>query len=151
MEKGPVSLNLVARVKAHPMYDSRPMVKELLESIMAAQPEKIQRETSKLVQQQSQDVARKQVQQKGGFDAAKVAGAAATKRADKLARSGLGERPWVSVEVGFDPEEESEVEIGHQQSVASNATEVTVQAPESNKMSLLVRREEEIFLAEGRV
>ncbi|KIH60808.1 hypothetical protein ANCDUO_08929 [Ancylostoma duodenale] len=54
MEKGPVSLNLVARVKAHPMYDSRPMVKELLESIMAAQPEKIQRETSKLVQQQSQ-------------------------------------------------------------------------------------------------
>ncbi|EPB66320.1 hypothetical protein ANCCEY_14589, partial [Ancylostoma ceylanicum] len=129
MEKGPVSLNLVARVKAHPMYDSRPMVKELLESIMAAQPEKIQRETSKLVQQQSQDVARKQqVQQKGGFDATKVAGAAATKRAEKMARTGLGERPWVSVEVGFDPEEESEVEVGHQQSVASTATEVTVQS-----------------------
>ncbi|VDM79497.1 unnamed protein product, partial [Strongylus vulgaris] len=54
MEKGPVSLNLVARVKAHPMYDSRPMVKELLESIMAAQSEQIQRETKKLVQQQSQ-------------------------------------------------------------------------------------------------
>ncbi|KAK6752737.1 hypothetical protein RB195_003882 [Necator americanus] len=127
MEKGPVSLNLVARVKAHPMYDSRPMVKELLESIMAAQPEKIQRETSKLVQQQSQDVARKQ--QKGGLDATKgTATVTATKRAEKLARAVLAERPWVSVEVGFDPEEESEVELGHQQSIASNATEVTVQS-----------------------
>uniref|UniRef100_A0A0N4W316 Protein kinase domain-containing protein n=1 Tax=Haemonchus placei TaxID=6290 RepID=A0A0N4W316_HAEPC len=54
MEKGPVSLNLVARIKAHPMYDARPMVKELLESIIAAQPENVQRETSKLVQQRSQ-------------------------------------------------------------------------------------------------
>uniref|UniRef100_A0A1I7WHA4 Uncharacterized protein n=1 Tax=Heterorhabditis bacteriophora TaxID=37862 RepID=A0A1I7WHA4_HETBA len=34
MEKGPVSLNLVARIKAHPLYDTRPMVKELLESII---------------------------------------------------------------------------------------------------------------------
>ena len=34
MEKGPVSLNLVARIKAHLMYNVRPMVKELLESII---------------------------------------------------------------------------------------------------------------------
>uniref|UniRef100_A0A0K0DCS3 Transcription-repair coupling factor n=1 Tax=Angiostrongylus cantonensis TaxID=6313 RepID=A0A0K0DCS3_ANGCA len=54
MEKGPVSLNLVARIKAHPMYDVRPMVKELLESIIAAQPESVQKQTSRLIQQQSQ-------------------------------------------------------------------------------------------------
>ncbi|KAK6011576.1 hypothetical protein OSTOST_23332, partial [Ostertagia ostertagi] len=101
MEKGPVSLNLVARIKAHPMYDARPMVKELLESIIgsssadppaeslngsisaAQQPEQVQRETSKLVQQRSQ--------------------------------------------VGFDPDEESELEASHQLSVASAATDVTVQ------------------------
>ncbi|GMT25959.1 hypothetical protein PFISCL1PPCAC_17256, partial [Pristionchus fissidentatus] len=51
MEKGPVSLNLVARIKAHPMYDSRPMVKELLESILAGQPETIQKQTSKIIEQ----------------------------------------------------------------------------------------------------
>ncbi|KHJ93752.1 hypothetical protein OESDEN_06331 [Oesophagostomum dentatum] len=129
MEKGPVNLNLVARIKAHPMYDARPMVKELLESIMAAQSEKIQRETSKLVQQQSQDVSRKQqVQQKASVEATKPAAAAPpAKRPEKLARSALGERPWVSVEVGFEQEEESDLEANHQQSVASNATEVTVQ------------------------
>lgn len=27
MEKGPVNLHLVARIKAHPLYDARPMVK----------------------------------------------------------------------------------------------------------------------------
>ncbi|PIO54490.1 hypothetical protein TELCIR_24146, partial [Teladorsagia circumcincta] len=83
MEKGPVSLNLVARIKAHPMYDARPMVKELLESIIAAQPEQVQRETSKLVQQRSQ--------------------------------------------VGFDPDEEADLEASHQMSIASAATDVTVQ------------------------
>ncbi|WKY06721.1 hypothetical protein Q1695_006699 [Nippostrongylus brasiliensis] len=128
MEKGPVSLNLVARIKAHPMYDSRPMVKELLESIMdslvaATQPEQVQRETTKLVQQQSQEVARKNQQKIGAFEPKPVA----TKPPEKATRQILEERPWHSVEVGFDPDEESEVEAGHQQSVASAATEVTVQ------------------------
>lgn len=54
MEKGPVSMTLVARIKAHPFYDSRPMVKELLESIIAAQPPSVQKQASKLIQQQSQ-------------------------------------------------------------------------------------------------
>lgn len=47
MEKGPVSLNLVSRIKAHPLYDVRPMVKELLESIMATQSETVQKQTIK--------------------------------------------------------------------------------------------------------
>ncbi|PIO74473.1 kinase domain protein [Teladorsagia circumcincta] len=123
MEKGPVSLNLVARIKAHPMYDARPMVKELLESIIAAQPEQVQRETSKLVQQRSQEVARKN-QQRAAFDVSKVS---APKRPDKLSRAGYGERPWHSVEVGFDPDEEADLEASHQMSVASAATDVTVQ------------------------
>lgn len=69
MEKGPVNLNIIARIKAHPLYDTRPMVKvsrlsayklkhpliqELLESIIAAQPEPVQQQTSRVVEQQSQ-------------------------------------------------------------------------------------------------
>lgn len=54
MEKGPVSMNMVARIKAHPMYDQRPMVKELLESIIAAQPPSVQKEASKIIHQQQQ-------------------------------------------------------------------------------------------------
>uniref|UniRef100_A0AC35U8B5 Protein kinase domain-containing protein n=1 Tax=Rhabditophanes sp. KR3021 TaxID=114890 RepID=A0AC35U8B5_9BILA len=61
MEKGPVSLNTVARIKAHPHYDQRPMVKELLESIIAAQPAAVQKQASKIIQQQSQDIIRKQI------------------------------------------------------------------------------------------
>lgn len=54
MDKGPVSINLVARIQAHPLYDERPEVKELLESIISAQPVSVQKEASKLIQQQSQ-------------------------------------------------------------------------------------------------
>lgn len=54
MDKGPVSMNLVARVKAHSCYNQRPMVKELLESIISAQPASVQKEASKIIQQQSQ-------------------------------------------------------------------------------------------------
>lgn len=54
MDKGPVSMNLVARVKAHTFYNQRPMVKELLESIISAQPASVQKEASKIIQQQSQ-------------------------------------------------------------------------------------------------
>lgn len=60
MEKGPVSLNLVARIKAHPLYDARPMVKELLESIMASQPETIQKQTSKIIQAHQEHVSCRQ-------------------------------------------------------------------------------------------
>ncbi len=54
MESGPVSLNLITRVKAHPLYEHRPMVSELLESIIAAQPPSVQKQASKIIQQQSQ-------------------------------------------------------------------------------------------------
>lgn len=53
MERGPVSINLIARIKAHPFYDTRPEVKELLESIIAAQPADVQKQASRLIQQQS--------------------------------------------------------------------------------------------------
>uniref|UniRef100_A0A183BT80 Protein kinase domain-containing protein n=1 Tax=Globodera pallida TaxID=36090 RepID=A0A183BT80_GLOPA len=56
MERGPVSINLIARIKAHPFYDARPEVKELLESIIAAQPADVQKQTSKLIQQQSKQM-----------------------------------------------------------------------------------------------
>jgi hypothetical protein len=49
MDQGPVNLVLVARIKAHPMYDQRPMVKELLESIIAAQPAAVRKEASKVI------------------------------------------------------------------------------------------------------
>jgi hypothetical protein len=52
MEKGQVSMNLIGRIKAHPFYDQRPMVKELLESIISAQPPSVQKEASKIIQQQ---------------------------------------------------------------------------------------------------
>uniref|UniRef100_A0A915CUX8 Aurora kinase n=1 Tax=Ditylenchus dipsaci TaxID=166011 RepID=A0A915CUX8_9BILA len=66
MDKGQVSMNLVARVKAHPFYDERPMVKELLESIISAQPASVQKEASKIIQQQqkSQDTLRRQTSSK---------------------------------------------------------------------------------------
>jgi hypothetical protein len=47
MDKGPVSINLIGRIRAHPMYDQRPMVKELLESIIGAQPAAVRKEASK--------------------------------------------------------------------------------------------------------
>jgi len=56
MEKGPVSLNLIANIRAHPFYDERPEVKELLETIIAAQPVEIQRKASKITKQKSKDV-----------------------------------------------------------------------------------------------
>ncbi|KAL3090083.1 hypothetical protein niasHS_006535 [Heterodera schachtii] len=59
MERGPVSINLIARIKAHPFYDERPEVKELLESIIAAQPDEVQKQTSKLIQQQSKQICNK--------------------------------------------------------------------------------------------
>ncbi|KAL3068482.1 hypothetical protein niasHT_030773 [Heterodera trifolii] len=59
MERGPVSINLIARIKAHPFYDERPEVKELLESIIAAQPDEVQKQTSKLIQQQSKQMCNK--------------------------------------------------------------------------------------------
>ncbi|GMS96817.1 hypothetical protein PENTCL1PPCAC_18992, partial [Pristionchus entomophagus] len=98
MEKGPVSLNLVARIKAHPMYDSRPMVKELLESILAGQPETIQKQTSRILEQatsqetmrSTESLAKKEEGGKGG----------------KGKRNKMEDRKWHSVEVGFENEGE---------------------------------------------
>ncbi|VDN06706.1 unnamed protein product [Thelazia callipaeda] len=60
IEKGSVSMTLVARIKSNPLYDSRPMVKELLESIIAAQPTSIQKQASKLILQKSQELIKRQ-------------------------------------------------------------------------------------------
>ncbi|CAJ0931157.1 unnamed protein product, partial [Mesorhabditis belari] len=92
MEKGPVSLNLVARIKAHPLYDVRPMVKELLESIMATQSETVQIQTSKIAAQKSQDVV------SGSSSPLK----SPVKKEAPKTKGNLEQRPWNSVEVGFD-------------------------------------------------
>ncbi|KJH48301.1 kinase domain protein [Dictyocaulus viviparus] len=94
MENGPVSLNLIARIKAHPMYEVRPMVKELLESIITAQPENVQKQTSKIIQQQSQELIRKTTQLQNCEARTSTFG----NRAEKFSESGFGERPWHSVE-----------------------------------------------------
>uniref|UniRef100_A0A8R1DFQ6 Protein kinase domain-containing protein n=1 Tax=Caenorhabditis japonica TaxID=281687 RepID=A0A8R1DFQ6_CAEJA len=123
MEKGPVNLNIIARIKAHPLYETRPMVKELLESIIAAQPEPVQKQTSKVIEQQSQTfsrqntLTRKKKEKEQQPDDVPAAPTPSRK---------MKERPWHSVEVGFDPEDETEHDH-MQESIASNATEVTVQ------------------------
>ncbi|CAI4231887.1 unnamed protein product [Auanema sp. JU1783] len=131
MDKGPVSLNLVARIKAHPLYDSRPMVKELLESIIAAQPPAVQRHASKIIEQQSQDGVRKtSVGNSTGTlpkKDTKNQQAPTSQRRSEATKKAMGERPWHSVEVGFEQDDESELEDAMVQSVRSTATEVTVQ------------------------
>uniref|UniRef100_A0A1I7V0H0 Protein kinase domain-containing protein n=1 Tax=Caenorhabditis tropicalis TaxID=1561998 RepID=A0A1I7V0H0_9PELO len=123
MEKGPVNLNIIARIKAHPLYDTRPMVKELLESIIAAQPEPVQKQTSKVVEQQSQTFSRQNtLTRKKKEEAVPEEEIPAVPSPPRK----MKERPWHSVEVGFDPDEEAEHDR-MQESIASNATEVTVQ------------------------
>uniref|UniRef100_A0AC35G5Y9 Protein kinase domain-containing protein n=1 Tax=Panagrolaimus sp. PS1159 TaxID=55785 RepID=A0AC35G5Y9_9BILA len=145
MEKGPVSMNLVARVKAHPFYDQRPMVKELLESIIAAQPKSVQKQASKIIQQQSQDIVRRQISNHniagdkklpdivpaspksppqpapptiGGKISNNTAAAALKSKYQvqelpikvdlkSIHKPLLEERPWHSVEVGFETDEDS--------------------------------------------
>ncbi|CAJ0579938.1 unnamed protein product, partial [Mesorhabditis spiculigera] len=80
MEKGPVSLNMVTRIKAHPLYDHRPMVKELLESIIATQPHSV---AEKIAHQPTSPVKPKPTTSASG-------------------KKKLQTRPWNSVEVGFD-------------------------------------------------
>ncbi|VIO86020.1 conserved hypothetical protein [Brugia malayi] len=160
MEKGPVSMTLVARIKAHPFYDSRPMVKELLESIIAAQPPSVQKQASKLIQQQSQELIKRQTV--GGTTTSigggmvGITGRRSSKTYDigtttspvkmdekritgKYQSNGIaqrngqmknfGERPWHSVEVGFDPDEDVEHNVGTPQSFSHNdeLTEESVQ------------------------
>ncbi|VDK87895.1 unnamed protein product, partial [Litomosoides sigmodontis] len=166
MERGPVNITLVARIKAHPCYDSRPMVKELLESIIAAQPQSVQKQASKLIQQQSQELIKRQlstgtttgvieaaaapssiagtvVEMTGrrnskAYEIAKIdekrlAGnyqaSGATQQCNGQMRN-FGERPWHSVEVGFDPDEDVECKVEASQSLSNNndeAAEITVQ------------------------
>ncbi|PIC34028.1 hypothetical protein B9Z55_013800 [Caenorhabditis nigoni] len=122
MEKGPVNLNIIGRIKAHPLYDTRPMVKELLESIIAAQPEPVQKQTSKVVEQQTfsrqNTLTRKKKEDPVEEEEIPAVPSPPTRK--------MKERPWHSVEVGFDPDEEAEHDR-MQESIASNATEVTVQ------------------------
>ncbi|CAO4373796.1 unnamed protein product [Caenorhabditis nigoni] len=122
MEKGPVNLNIIGRIKAHPLYDTRPMVKELLESIIAAQPEPVQKQTSKVVEQQTfsrqNTLIRKKKEDPVEEEEIPAVPSPPTRK--------MKERPWHSVEVGFDPDEEAEHDR-MQESIASNATEVTVQ------------------------
>uniref|UniRef100_A0A158Q8Y4 Protein kinase domain-containing protein n=1 Tax=Elaeophora elaphi TaxID=1147741 RepID=A0A158Q8Y4_9BILA len=166
MEKGPVSMTLVARIKAHPFYDSRPMVKELLESIIAAQPPSVQKQASKLIQQQSQELIKRQTAGAVAAAAAVTTGAtgggpiritgkqgskvydgapASPVKADEKRVTGkhqptgasqrngqtktFGERKWHSVEVGFDPDEDTEHNAGTPQSFSHNdeVTEETLQ------------------------
>ncbi|CAL2040285.1 unnamed protein product [Caenorhabditis brenneri] len=122
MEKGPVNLNIIARIKAHPLYDTRPMVKELLESIIAAQPEPVQQKTSKVVEQQSQTFSRQNTLTRKKKEEPVPEEIPAVPSPPRK----MKERPWHSVEVGFDPDEEAEHDR-MQESIASNATEVTVQ------------------------
>ncbi|UMM28306.1 hypothetical protein L5515_011206 [Caenorhabditis briggsae] len=122
MEKGPVNLNIIGRIKAHPLYDTRPMVKELLESIIAAQPEPVQKQTSKVVEQQTfsrqNTLTRKKKEDPVEEEEIPAVPSPPTRK--------MKERPWHSVEVGFDPDEEAEHDR-MQESIASNTTEVTVQ------------------------
>uniref|UniRef100_A0A1I7YBU1 Protein kinase domain-containing protein n=1 Tax=Steinernema glaseri TaxID=37863 RepID=A0A1I7YBU1_9BILA len=122
MENGPVSMNLVARIQAHPYYNQRPMVKELLESILAAQPPSVQKQASKIIQQQSQDIVRRQISnhkmQKEVIDArinetvnrAKYQVPELPTKVDSnmFQKPHLEERQWHSVEVGFETDDESE-------------------------------------------
>ncbi|CAD6194814.1 unnamed protein product [Caenorhabditis auriculariae] len=131
MEKGPVNLNMIARIKAHPLYDTRPMVKELLESIIAAQPDSVQKQTSKVLQQQqSQTFSRTStLTRKSTASVAPPEPEEIIPEPPKSARNikkAMNERPWHSVEVGFDPDDDVETE-GMNTSIASNTTEVTVQ------------------------
>uniref|UniRef100_A0A0N4ZC60 Protein kinase domain-containing protein n=1 Tax=Parastrongyloides trichosuri TaxID=131310 RepID=A0A0N4ZC60_PARTI len=184
MERGPVSLNTVARIKAHPHYDQRPMVKELLESILAAQPPSVQKQASKIIQQQSQDIVRKQMSGNtmsstikskdtlndfsstssrkivnaplppdtslipnrpnpfvnDGSDG-KSSSKPSSKNNSEKHKLGSGNRPWHSVEVGFESDNgeeegsesecESEKEKGTGNSikkkVTNDITEITVQ------------------------
>uniref|UniRef100_A0A1I7VIZ6 Protein kinase domain-containing protein n=1 Tax=Loa loa TaxID=7209 RepID=A0A1I7VIZ6_LOALO len=160
MEKGPVSMTLVARIKAHPFYDSRPMVKELLESIIAAQPPSVQKQASKLIQQQSQELIKRQtagaaIATSIGGTTVGITGRRSSKTYEnatttlvkvdekripgKYQPNGIAqcngqmknysERPWHSVEVGFDPDEDAEHNIGTVKSFSHNdeLTEETVQ------------------------
>uniref|UniRef100_A0A914C460 Protein kinase domain-containing protein n=1 Tax=Acrobeloides nanus TaxID=290746 RepID=A0A914C460_9BILA len=139
MEKGPVSMNLIARIKAHPQYDQRPMVKELLESIIEAQPTAVKKEASKIIQQQSQEIIKRQISNNnienkklpdivpsqpyhikglppmiGGNPQTlkyQVQELPPTKDVNNKAshnKASLEERPWHSVEVGFETDEDSD-------------------------------------------
>ncbi|VDK46632.1 unnamed protein product [Anisakis simplex] len=162
MESGPVSMNLIARIKAHPLYDARPMVKELLESIIAAQPPSVQKQASKLIQQQSQELVRRQqseaaTQRRSEKNERNVSGPSQrpteavaivasdvspkkyelpevpqrTTTTNTLSektrqKDAFEERPWHSVEVGFDPDEEESERMdtdARRHSICTNGTE----------------------------
>ncbi|KAI6176127.1 Protein kinase domain-containing protein [Aphelenchoides bicaudatus] len=137
IDNGPVNINLIARIKAHPMYDQRPMVKELLESIIKNQPAAVRKETSKVIDH-AQGLARKQLSGQAvgkgpekpitspiktqapatipeaqpvptgnKYQVAELPTKVDVKAAVAQKRISLEERKWHSVEVGFETDEES--------------------------------------------
>ncbi|CAD5226639.1 unnamed protein product [Bursaphelenchus xylophilus] len=127
MDKGPVSINLIARVKAHPMYEHRPIIKELLESIISAQPDSVQKQASKVIEHACNTIKKeKKATPIQSPTAKKNAGIPETitenpKKKYEVPelptkvdvkeaiskRVTLEERKWHSVEVGFETDEES--------------------------------------------
>ncbi|CAK5034432.1 unnamed protein product [Meloidogyne enterolobii] len=156
MEKGPVSLNLIANIRAHPFYDERPEVKELLETIIAAQPVEIQRKASKITKQKSKDVENN-LEQNSSKEIKKVGSLKKNnkiikeneeeeieiktveekrKSFGKRRRGPAEERRWHSVEVGFSTDSSTE-EISQQQNDNStpNTPKATVPPPHPPQMS----------------
>ncbi|CAK5031589.1 unnamed protein product [Meloidogyne enterolobii] len=146
MEKGPVSLNLIANIRAHPFYDERPEVKELLETIIAAQPVEIQRKASKITKQKSKDVennleenSSKEIKKVGSLkknnkiikeneeeEEIEVKTVEEKRKSfGKRRRGPAEERRWHSVEVGFSTDSSTE-EISQQQN--DNSTPTTPKA-----------------------
>ncbi|CAK5044741.1 unnamed protein product [Meloidogyne enterolobii] len=147
MEKGPVSLNLIANIRAHPFYDERPEVKELLETIIAAQPVEIQRKASKITKQKSKDVENnleeKEIKKVGSLkknnkiikeneeEEIEVKTVEEKRKSfGKRRRGPAEERRWHSVEVGFSTDSSTE-EIGQQQNDNStpNTPKATIPPP----------------------
>nr|CAD2124072.1 unnamed protein product [Meloidogyne enterolobii] len=153
MEKGPVSLNLIANIRAHPFYDERPEVKELLETIIAAQPVEIQRKASKITKQKSKDVENnleeKEIKKVGSLkknnkiikeneeEEIEIKTVEEKRKSfGKRRRGPAEERRWHSVEVGFSTDSSTE-EIGQQQNDNStpNTPKATVPPPHPPQMS----------------
>ncbi|OZC10429.1 hypothetical protein X798_02472 [Onchocerca flexuosa] len=129
VEKGPVSMTLVARIKAHPFYDSRPMelIKRQTAGIAASKGTTFgitgTRRSSKAYE--IAPISPIKVDEKRISGKYQSVGTAQHNGQTK----NFGERPWHSVEVGFDPDEDVENDLGTPQSFTHNDElgETTVQ------------------------
>ncbi|CAD5219082.1 unnamed protein product [Bursaphelenchus okinawaensis] len=167
MDKGPVSINLIARVKAHPMYEHRPTIKELLESIINAQPASVQKQASKVIEQACNTIKKEKKTEKTPILSPTVKKVNAipetipedtknkytvqelpTKVDVKEAiskRGVLEDRKWHSVEVGFETDEESSGSTGSRKN-SKVSTEPKITLPvRDTKSAGHVEEEEEDF------